>query len=64
MLFEIFPTGDPCNRTGWDVREYQGKTTDSACYFRGDLSPIQGKRNAVATLRHYYPGCIIIVADH
>jgi len=61
-LFEIKPTGDPSNRTGWDVLEYEGESyIDSACYFRGDISPIQGRDRAIRYLRKTYPGCKIRV---
>jgi hypothetical protein len=56
-LFEILPTGDPFNKNGWDVREYRTSYRDRFCIFRGDLSPIQGRDNAIATLKRLYPGC-------
>jgi hypothetical protein len=60
-LFEIMRTGDPYNRTGWDVREYEKSFDDDICIFRGDLSPIQGRDNAIRKLRKMYPGCKIRV---
>lgn len=60
-LFEISRTGDPFNKTGWDVREYEKSFDDSTCIFRGDLSPIQGRDNAKAALRRMYPGCKVRV---
>jgi hypothetical protein len=62
-LFEIIPTGDPYNKSGWDVREYAGSFDEPTCTFRGDLSPVQGKGNAVTTLRRLYPGCVVRVSD-
>ncbi len=61
MLFEIKQCGDPFNKTGWDVREYQDSYEETTCTFRGDLSPIQGRANAVATLKRLYPGCTVRV---
>ena len=61
-LFEIQTTGDPYNRTGWDVREYQNSFDEDTCIFRGDLSPIQGRDNAIRQLRRQYPGCKIRVS--
>lgn len=61
MLFEILLTGDPYNKTGWDVREYEKSYDDGVCVFRGDLSPIQGRDNAVRTLKRLYPGCEVRV---
>lgn len=63
-MFEIFPTGDPYNRTGWDVREYEKSYDDRFCIFRGDISPVQGKRNTILLLRRMHPGCEIKVSDH
>lgn len=56
-VFEIIPTGDPYNRTGWDVREYEGEHV----WHRGDLSPIQGRDRTIRTLRRMYPGCVVRV---
>jgi hypothetical protein len=56
-LFEIYPTGDPYNKTGWDVREYKHSYDEPTCIFRGDISPIQGRANTIAFLRQFYPGC-------
>lgn len=61
MLFEILRTGDPYNKTGWDVHEYEKSYDDNTCVFRGDLSPIQGRGNAVRTLKRLYPGCKVRV---
>ena len=63
-LFEIVPTGDPYNRTGWDVREYADNYDEPTCTFRGDLSPIQGRERTIATLRRLYPGCTVRVSNH
>lgn len=54
--FEIYPTGDPHNRTGWDVSE---KDVGGHWFFRGDLSPIQGRDRAKARLRMLYPTATI-----
>lgn len=62
-LFELVPCGDPYNRRGWDVREYAESYDEPTCTFRGDLSPIQGLRNAKATLRRLYPDCQIRVEE-
>lgn len=56
-LFTIKPTGDPFNRHGWDVTEYEKSYKDNTCIFRGDISPIQGKENAILYLERFYPGC-------
>jgi hypothetical protein len=61
-LFEILPTGDPYNRTGWDVREYVNSFDETTCTYRGDLSPIQGRDNAIRKLRRMYPGCKIRIS--
>lgn len=56
--FSIRPTGDPYNRTGWDVfEEDENKVT----WFRGDLSPHQGRDRTVAMLRRTFPGCKVRV---
>jgi len=60
-LFEITRTGDPYNRTGWDVREYKNSFDEDTCIFRGDLGPIQGRDRTIRTLRRMYPGCKIRV---
>jgi hypothetical protein len=60
-LFEILRCGDPYNRTGWDVREYEKSFDDIICIYRGDLSPIQGRDQTLRTLRQMYPGCKIRV---
>ncbi len=60
-LFEIHRCGDPFNRTGWEVREYETSFDDRFCTYRGDLSPIQGRDNAIQLLRRLYPGCKIRV---
>ncbi len=62
-LFEILPTGDPYNRTGWDVREYDKSFDETTCIFRGDISPVQGRENTKALLRRLHPGCKIRVSD-
>ena len=61
MLFELVRTGDPYNKTGWDVREYQNDYNEPTCTYRGDLSPIQGRDNAIRRLRRLYPNCKIRV---
>lgn len=63
MLFEIYPTGDPYNRTGWDIREHEGKYNSGRCFHRGDLSPSQGRGRTIAMLRRMYPGCKVRVSD-
>lgn len=60
-LFEVLRCGDPYNRTGWDVREYQQSFDESICTYRGDLSPTQGRDNTIRKLRRMYPGCKIRV---
>lgn len=60
-LFEIKPTGDPYNRTGWDVHEYEKSFDERFCVFRGDLSPMQGRDNTIRYLRRHYPGCKVRV---
>lgn len=60
-LFTIEPTGDPFNRTGWDIKECEHSLDDQIVIFRGDLSPIQGRDRTVRTLRRLYPGCKIRV---
>ncbi len=61
-LFEIGQCGDPFNRTGWDVREFENDLDEDVCIFRGDLSPIQGRDRCVRYLRRNYPGCKIRVS--
>ena len=56
--FEIMRTGDPYNKTGWDIHEIE---ENNSIIFRGDLSPIQGRDNAIWRLRRFYPGCKITV---
>ncbi len=60
-LFEILRCGDPYNKYGWDVREYQESFEEDTCTYRGDISPIQGRDNAIRYLRRNYPGCKIRV---
>lgn len=60
-LFEIKHTGDPFNRHGWDIHEYAQSFNDDTCIFRGDLSPVQGRDNAIRLLRRMYLGCKIRV---
>lgn len=55
MKFEIYPCGDPYNKYGWNVRE----VTDKGCFYRGDISPMQGKNNTIRYLRRNYPKCKI-----
>lgn len=55
--FIIMRTGDPYNKTGWDIHEIDGPDT----IFRGDLSPIQGRDNAIWLLRRLYQDCKITV---
>ncbi len=62
-LFEIFPTGDPYNKTGWDIREYDKSFDETICIFRGDLSPSQGCDRTVRMLRNMYRGCKIRVSE-
>ena len=35
----------------------QGSFDEPTCVFRGDLSPIQGRDNAIRELKRLYPGC-------
>ena len=60
-LFLVKRTGDPFNRHGWDVCEFEKSFDDGTCIFRGDLSPVQGRDNAVRLLRRMYPGCVVRV---
>ncbi len=60
-LFEIERCGDPYNRHGWDVREFQSSYDEPTCVYRGDLSPIQGRDRTIRTLRRMYPGCKVRV---
>jgi hypothetical protein len=60
-LFSINRTGDPFNKTGWDVHEYQHSFDETICTFRGDLSPSQGRDRTIQMLRSLYPGCKIRV---
>jgi hypothetical protein len=60
-LFEIAPCGDPFNKTGWDIMEYETSYSDQYRVFRGDLSPHQGREKTVAMLRRLYPGCKVRV---
>jgi len=60
-MFEIVRCGDPYNKTGWDIREYADSFDEDTCTFRGDISPIQGRDNAIRYLRKHYPGCKIKV---
>lgn len=60
-LFEIVKTGDPYNRTGWDVREYAKSFDETTCAFRGDLSPMQGRDRTIRYLKRNYPGCKVKV---
>lgn len=62
-LFEIQTTGDPYNKTGWDVHEYQDSFEEQTCVFRGDLSPMQGRDNTIRYLRRLYPGCKIRISE-
>lgn len=62
-MFEIKPTGDPYSKHGWDVYEYKESFDEPTCVFRGDLSPVQGKRNTIDMLRRLYKGCKIQVSD-
>ena len=58
-LFELVPNGDPYTRHAFDVREYVTNYRERFPTFRGDLSPLRGRRNAIVKLRHMYPGCRI-----
>lgn len=58
-LFTIGECGDPYSVNAWVVREYKNSFAETVCVYRGDLSPIRGKRRAVETLRRLYPGCRI-----
>ncbi len=58
-LFHIKPTGDPFNRFGWDISEQHHD--GGGWWFRGDLSPIQGRDRTIRTLRSLYPGCRVRV---
>jgi hypothetical protein len=60
-LFEIKQTGDPYNKTGWDILEYRENFNEPTCIFRGDLSPYQGRDRTIRKLRRMYPGCKIRV---
>lgn len=60
-LFEIKPCGDPYNRHGWEVMEYQDSFDEDTCVYRGDLSPMQGRDRTIRYLRRVYPGCKIRV---
>jgi hypothetical protein len=61
-LFAIRQTGDPFNKTGWDVSEYENSFDEpTSIWFRGDISPIQGRDRAIRYLRRTYPGCKIRV---
>lgn len=61
-LFELVRTGDPYNKHGYDVREYENSYKDGYCVFRGDLSSIQGRERTKTLLRRLYPECRIRVA--
>lgn len=61
-LFEIQRCGDPYNRTGWEVSEFEHSFDDRTAIFRGDISPMQGRDRTIAYLRRYYPGCKIRVS--
>lgn len=56
--FVVRPCGDPFNRRGVVVTEYT-RFGDRFGVYRGDLSPIRGRRTAVAALRRLYPDCRI-----
>lgn len=60
--FIIKPTGDPYNRTGWDISECED-FADNIVIFRGDLSPHQGRDRTKMMLRRMYPGCKIRVEN-
>ena len=60
-LFVVAKCGDPYNKTGWNIYEYQNSFDDEFCVFRGDLSPSQGRDNTILMLRRSYPGCEIRV---
>lgn len=61
MLFEICRCGDPCNKYGWDIREYKDSFDEETCVYRGDLSPMQSRDRTISYLRRNYPGCKIKV---
>lgn len=62
MMFLVNRTGDPYNRYGWDVHEYEGSFEEpTSVIFHGDISPVCGLRRTKYLLRRLYPGCRIRV---
>jgi hypothetical protein len=60
-LFEIKRTGDPYNKMGWNVYEYEKSFDESTSVFRGDISPSQGRERTILMLHTLYPGCRVRV---
>jgi len=60
-LFEITPSSDYKNRTGWDIYEYNKSFNEDIRRYRWDINPTYGRDKTTALLRCLYPGCKIRV---